>query len=132
VEMLFCSHSTLHLTQLNISFAHLALMGSCQSQLTIIHVAILDWLCTNWGELKFLFWATWGLAGCQVCLLPIPFWSTFAPPTEDSCQFQKPLESTWLLPIGLFVSWLKKLINPLSVFRHISCSFFFLDPPPHP
>jgi hypothetical protein len=90
---IFCSHIPLHLTQLDISFAHLALMGSCQSQLTIIHVAILD-LLVHWGELGIFLFG-------HMALLPgvnpsFPFRSTFALPTQDSCQFQKRLNSTWL------------------------------------
>lgn len=127
--MLFCSHITLHLTQLNISFAHLALMGSCQSQLTIIHVATLDWLCTNWGELEILVLATWGLAAR--CASFHPFLEHFCSTNRGQLSVSEAFGVHLAASNWLFVSWLKKLINPLSVFRHISCSFF-LDPPPHP
>jgi len=100
--------------------------GSCQSQLTIIHVAILDCLCTgeNW---TFFFLGTWGC--CQVCPPSIPFGVLLLHQQRTAVSFK----SVWSPPgcFQLVVSWLKKLINPLSVFRHISC-FFFLDSPPHP
>jgi hypothetical protein len=54
----------------------------------------------------------------------IPFWSTFAPPTEDSCQFQKPLESTWLLPIGCFM--IEEIDQPIEcVQTHFMLFFVF-------
>jgi hypothetical protein len=77
----------------------------------------------HWGELNFFFFGHMGAAAR--CASFHSFWSTFAPPTEDSCQFQKRLKSTWLFSIGCFM--VEETDQPIEcVQTHFM--FFFLRP----
>ncbi len=113
--LLFPHHFTRHPTE-----HQLCTLG------TLWAAASLNWPSSMWRYLigcVLLGFGHMGAEGCQVCLLPFLFGALLLHQQRTAVSFR----SLWSPPgcFQLVVSWLKKLINPLSVFRHISCSFFF-------